>query len=476
MGYEEYESTALVPLDDKALQSVMKLEKNMDMEQAMQFYHMQPLKNGKFKIVIDKAGLEYKAKEMYADKIDKDCQPVTGEKYFELKQQMGLKKDEYPCVIFECKVAIDKADGTKQRVNAYGSATTMNMKRRKSGGFANNFFLEQAETRAELRALKKITGCGFSAVPTPSEEDIDDTDDEAYIQEETEKSRKKMWALLEQIGVKKDDRKTRLDLYRRALGKPVSTSKGFTLNEYNRVNHFLDNLLQEKLTPPPGEIIDGDYTVDDDPPEKLSEEQLNQITNLYIEAKWDSEKQEKYFSYMREKNPGKFTATNERDFSPEEAEKFILLLKKKIVEADKKAMETPPAAPPPEEAPLLTPEEPKERHAHVPASYSQIAEADELFKQLEYDWQKKINFFADYRYRTGESYVKSVKDMDFIKAGLLIDHLKKELAEKHKMENGQFPGGVTEEENEEEKQGIKDNTIPTSEKMQGMFDDGEIPI
>lgn len=470
-------STQLVPLDKNAIDSVRRMEPEMPVDMISQLFHMQPIKEkgketGKFKLVIDKAGLNWKMDKLYRGRYNLKTDIIMGDEYEFIKTQcLGFKKEDR-VIICKSTLAIEVAEGKEKTFTAYGTATPANVKK------GQKHPLELAETRAEKRVLQKATGCGFSAADNDEFEPIGGsiTADTEQLKED---QRKKMWAMLRDAGLPDKDREGRLKLISQILNKKIDTTKSLSYADYLNINSALENGFTS------GNVIDGDYTVKDDedppPPERLSEDQLNQITNLYIEVKWDAEKQEKYFSYMREKNPGIFTATSEKDFSPEGAEKFISFLKKKIVEADKKAMEaaTPPTAEARQEniseniePPIIAPEE---RHAHVPASYAQISEADGLFQKLEYDWQKKLNFFAKYRHDTGETYVKSVKDMDFIKAGLLIDHLKKELAEKHKMENGQFPGGVTEEENEAEKQDIRDNTIPTSEKMQDMFD-GDVPF
>ncbi len=468
---EEGSAYALVPLDKAATLAVRNIEPAMPVEMIDQMFHMQiNPKTGKFKLVIDKAGLNWKMDQLYRGKYDLKTDVLMGEEYDFIKTNcLGFKKEDR-VIICKSELRIEVANGKEKVFTAYGTATPDNVKK------GQKHPLELAETRAEKRVLQKATGCGFSAA------DCDEflpTTPEIDTKELIEAQRKRMWVLLKDAGYKEEDRAGRIAFVSNCLGRKIDSTKGMTYADYLKVNETLEMVKNGEVPPPPegkGDIIDGDYTVTEEPeappppppeppPSGITPDQLNQINNLYIEVKWNPETQEKYFAYMREKNPGIFTAKTAADFSQEGAEKFITFLKKKVVEADRKAMETPPHPP-----------APQERHAHVPAAPSQVAEADELFKQLEYDWQKKGRFFEKYRYETGETYVKSVKDMDFIKAGLLIDHLKKELAEKHKMENGQFPGGVTEEENEEEKQGIKDNTIPTSEKMQGMFDDGEIPI
>ncbi|HNR64685.1 MAG TPA: hypothetical protein PKJ95_00155 [Atribacterota bacterium] len=470
---EEGSAYALVPLDKAATLAVRNIEPAMPVEMIDQMFHMQiNPKTGKFKLVIDKAGLNWKMDQLYRGKYDLKTDVLMGEEYDFIKTNcLGFKKEDR-VIICKSELRIEVANGKEKVFTAYGTATPDNVKK------GQKHPLELAETRAEKRVLQKATGCGFSAA------DCDEflpTTPEIDTKELIEAQRKRMWVLLKDAGYKEEDRSGRISFVSNCLGRKIESTKGMTYADYLKVNNTLETIKKGEIPPPPeckGDIIDGDYTITEEPPlpppsPGITPDQLNQINNLYIEAKWDTEKQEKYFAYMREKNPDRFTTLKTAaDFSQEDAEKFISLLKKKVIEADRKAMEIPPPTPAPEEAPIIAPQE---RHAHVPASYSQIAEADELFKQLEYDWQKKGRFFEKYRYETGETYVKSVKDMDFIKAGLLIDHLKKELAEKHKMENGQFPGGVTEEENEAEKQDIRDNTIPTSEKMQDMFD-GDVPF
>lgn len=455
---EEGSAYALVPLDKAATLAVRNIEPAMPVEMIDQMFHMQiNPKTGKFKLVIDKAGLNWKMDQLYRGKYDLKTDVLMGEEYDFIKTNcLGFKKEDR-VIICKSELRIEFANGKEKVFTAYGTATPDNVKK------GQKHPLELAETRAEKRVLQKATGCGFSAA------DCDEflpTTPEIDIKEFIEAQRKRMWVLLKDAGYKEEDRAGRIAFVSNCLGRKIDSTKGMTYADYLKVNNTLETIKKGEIPPPPegkGDIIDGDYTITEEPPPlEITPDQLNQINNLYIEAKWDSEKQEKYFTYMREKNPDRFTAKTAADFSQEDAEKFINLLKKKVVEADRKAMETPQS---------VTEDMAKERHAHVPASHSQIAEADELFKQLEYDWQKKGRFFEKYRYETGETYVKSVKDMDFIKAGLLIDHLKKELAEKHEMENGQFPGGVTEEENNQMKEDLLNSMVEPSKEIQDMFNE-----
>jgi len=465
-GGWEAGSTQLVPLDKNAIDSVLRMEPDMPADMVSQLFHMQPIKEkgkdtGKFKLVIDKAGLNWKMDKLYRGRYNLKTDIIMGDEYEFIKTQcLGFKKEDR-VIICKSTLAIEVAEGKEKTFTAYGTATPVNVKK------GQKHPLELAETRAEKRVLQKATGCGFSAADNDEfEPQASITADMKQLQED---QRKKMWVLLRDAGYTEKDREGRLKVISQILKRKVDSSKSMTYADYLNVNAALEGGFVV------GDIIDAPFTatdVTDTPPEepkKLTEDQLHKINSLYIEAKWDSEKQEKYFSYMKEKNPGNFTANSAADFSPEEAEKFITLLKKKVVEADRKAMEPPPAEPP-----IIAPQEPA-TVSHTPAALFQIAQADELFQKLEYDWQKKLKFFEDYRYRTGETWVKKTADMDFVKVGLLIDHLKKELAEKQERENGQFEGGFTEEQHNENNQTIAENTIPTTEKIQDMFE-GDVPF
>jgi hypothetical protein len=322
-GEWEAGSTQLVPLDKNAIDSVLRMEPDMPADMVSQLFHMQPIKEkgkdtGKFKLVIDKAGLNWKMDKLYRGRYNLKTDIIMGDEYEFIKTQcLGFKKEDR-VIICKSTLAIEVAEGKEKTFTAYGTATPVNVKK------GQKHPLELAETRAEKRVLQKATGCGFSAADNDEfEPQASITADMKQLQED---QRKKMWVLLRDAGYTEKDREGRLKVISQILKRKVDSSKSMTYADYLNVNAALEGGFTV------GDIIDAPFTatdVTDIPPEepkKLTADQLNQINNLYIEAKWDSEKQEKYFSYMKEKNPGNFTANSATDFSPEEAEKFITLL------------------------------------------------------------------------------------------------------------------------------------------------------
>lgn len=219
----------LVPINREAYQEISKIDPQINEAMANQFFLMTQDAKGKPKLTMKKAGLFYKLDELYRGKHDLETGPVDEKEYDYVKKMLGIKGDNM-CVIAKSKLSIDFGNKVKTWT-AYGTVTPSNAK-------GTAFPLELAETRAEIRVIKKATGCGFAI------QGEDDETPESMSVDLINNARRQMFALFKALGYA--DRTKRLELCSEILGCQMDTTEGLTFEQVEIINNYLNKCMDRK--------------------------------------------------------------------------------------------------------------------------------------------------------------------------------------------------------------------------------------
>ena len=164
-------------------------------------------------IFIKKAGLLYKMEQKFKGQYSIETSIVSEDEYIRIRKMLNLKENE-PCVVITAKVTTPLGIYT-----SYGTAHNKNT-------FNTAYLLEMAETRAELRAIRKATNCGFtSAEELPNEPN-------QHIEEPVNGKIGICHDLMKQLGLTKE---TYLKYISNILEKKINSTKELTTTEIDKV-------------------------------------------------------------------------------------------------------------------------------------------------------------------------------------------------------------------------------------------------
>ena len=222
----------LVPINREAYQEISKIDPQINEAMANQFFLMTQDAKGKPKLTMKKAGLFYKLDELYRGKYSIKTDILEEDEYKRVKAMLGIKADVM-CIIAKSILTIKFPDGP-QTWSSYGTVTPANSKN-------SAFPLELAETRAEVRVIKKATGCGFSVIG-----ENDDTV-EYLTGDLIDNARRQMFALFKNLGYV--DREKRLELCSEILKVKLDTTEGLTFAQVELINNHLNKCMDKRNQP-----------------------------------------------------------------------------------------------------------------------------------------------------------------------------------------------------------------------------------
>lgn len=333
MAYNNYDNdgggnTALVPLNDDARTSLANIESALNSSMMDQFFMMTIQKNGKPKLSINKAGLYWKADQLFRGKYSVDTEMIIGQKLRDMKEALGYAPDTKGIIIAEATITL-YIDGQERRFKGIGTVTPENGKKTKHP-------MELAETRAEKRALAKMTGCGFGLVEEENGEEYIKGDIEDPVQ-------KKFFATLKKQGY--GERNDYIKLCNLVLKpKVITTTKTLTVAEKEKVISYLEGetitttdykVTEEKPIPPATKTAKKASQRGFDT--KINQRQLSTIYELYKKLQWAPETQRGFLNTISKKTG--ISITSEEDLDYVQGQNCINYLEEKV-----KAL---PLAPPP---------------------------------------------------------------------------------------------------------------------------------